>query len=160
MMLRFSYYKINDLIENFLFPMVFLSFRINSRSHCANKLFFFCLSSQQDVMNYEVRRDFYCVSIVCIISFSMCQSLEPIETKFCNENVTNHYIHNLELAIEPNPILIKRGEHVTIHLGFDLMKTFPPDPPFSNVVVETELFKYHEESNEWQKIDKCYLKVS
>ena len=68
----------------------------------------------------------------------------PIETGFCNQNVTNHYIRHLDFAIGcescNNTIVIKQDELLVLHLGFDIMKKFPPGD-FSNVTAKLEFLK-------------------
>ena len=99
--------------------------------------------------------------IICCIVKSVISEPKfwyPIETKFCNENVTNHYLRHLDFAISCdsgncNKIVIKYGEDLFLHLGFDVMKKFPPGE-FSSVTATLEFFKQNS-SGEWQ--DALYI---
>ena len=74
-----------------------------------------------------------------VILFTYCQALDPIIAEFCNENVTPHYLRNLDLALEPsNPVIISKGKEIKMRWGFDLLKKYPPES-FSNVTLELEL---------------------
>ena len=42
-----------------------------------------------------------------------------------NEEVTNHYIGNLEMDINPSPIIIKEGKNITIHGTMQFLKELP-----------------------------------
>ena len=77
-------------------------------------------------------------SVFCQNLQSIDSNLTPIEARFCNEHVTKHYIRNLDLGIGPQPALVKKGEHVHVRFGVDLMKRYPPGP-FTNVTIKMEL---------------------
>ena len=44
-----------------------------------------------------------------------------------NEEVTNHYIGNLEMDINPSPIIIKEGINITVHGTMQFLKELPQD---------------------------------
>ena len=90
-------------------------------------------------MNSENMSIFVFLGVFWVILFTYCQALDPIIAEFCNENVTPHYLRNLDLALEPsNPVIISKGGKIKIHLGFDILRKYPPEG-FSNVTVELEL---------------------
>ena len=82
---------------------------------------------------------FVIAGVFWIVLSTYCQALDPIIAEFCNENVTPHYLRNLDLALEPsNPVIISKGKEIKMRWGFDLLKKYPPES-FSNVTLELEL---------------------
>ena len=89
---------------------------------------------------------FVIVGVFSVLLSTYCQALDPIIAEICNENFTPHYLRNLDLALEPsNPVNISKGEKIKIHLGFDILKKYPPES-FSNVTVQLELFHIRDET--------------
>ena len=104
-------------------------------------------------------KTFFCLIIFCIIKKAILEPKfwYPIETEFCNENVTNHYIRHLDFAIGcescNNTILIKNDTNLFLHLGFDFMKKFPPGE-FSNVTATLQFSKQNL-IGKWQDTGIC-----
>ena len=47
---------------------------------------------------------------------------EQIEVDVCNADVTNTFINNIDLAIDPNPIEVVGGKTISLHFGVDVLK--------------------------------------
>merc|ERR1712126_27062 len=109
----------------------------------------------EHVKIFQRMKAFLFLIIFCTVKSIILEQIfwYPIETKFCNENVTNHYLRHLDFAISCDSvncdtIVIKYGEDLFLHLGFDVMKKFPPGE-FSSVTATLEFSKQNS-SGEWQ----------
>ena len=47
---------------------------------------------------------------------------EQIDVDVCNADVTNTFINNIDLAIDPNPIEVVGGKTISLHFGVDVLK--------------------------------------
>ena len=49
-------------------------------------------------------------------------SAKQIDVSVCNGDVTNQYVNNIDLAIDPYPVQIKAGATIRLHFGIDILK--------------------------------------
>jgi hypothetical protein len=47
---------------------------------------------------------------------------EQIDVDVCKADVTNTFINNIDLAVDPNPIEVKAGKTISLHFGVDILK--------------------------------------
>ena len=58
------------------------------------------------------------LAVVCAAHYTLS---DQIDVTTCND-VTNEYVDKIDLAITPNPILVKGGETISLHFGVDVLK--------------------------------------
>ena len=51
-----------------------------------------------------------------------CTQAEQIDVDVCNADVTNTYVNNIDLAVDPNPIEVVGGKTISLHFGIDILK--------------------------------------
>ena len=58
------------------------------------------------------------LAVLCAAHYTLS---DQIDVTPCND-VTNEYVDKIDLAITPNPILVKGGETISLHFGVDVLK--------------------------------------
>ena len=56
---------------------------------------------------------------LCVAQYTLA---EQIDVEVCNADVTNTFVNNIDLAIDPNPIEVKAGKTISLHFGVDVLK--------------------------------------
>ena len=64
--------------------------------------------------------------IIAVFLFSVYYTWDnQVDVKVCDPDVSNKYVNNIDLAIDPNPIPIKAGATIRVHFGIDVIKAIP-----------------------------------
>ena len=68
---------------------------------------------------------------------------DQLDVKICNKKQTNQYVDNIDLAIDPNPILIAPSVTIRFHFGIDILKDIPKGSSLDLHVTKKGLIPLH-----------------
>ena len=68
---------------------------------------------------------------------------DELDVKICNKKKTNQYVDNIDLVIDPNPILIAPGVTIRFHFGIDILKDIPEGSSLDLRITKKGLIPLH-----------------
>ena len=68
---------------------------------------------------------------------------DQLDVKICNKKQTNQYVDNIDLAIDPNPILIAPSVTIRFHFGIDILKDIPNGSSLKLKITKKGLIPVH-----------------
>ena len=68
---------------------------------------------------------------------------DELDVKICNKHQTNQYVDNIELVIDPIPILIAPNATIRFHFGIDALKDIPKGSSLKLRITKKGLIPVH-----------------